>query len=98
MSENAERFFQNLKDIGLFTRDYDGVCFEKLPLAVRDMYKAVKELHTQVCHIGHPARLRDWLELPLGQLLEAWAKDTGWNTFESMDGLSWREDKEEACT
>lgn len=83
---NNEAFFQKLKDIGLFVRDYDRVCQEELP-------KAVSTLHSQICCIGQTADLHRWLELPLGKLLEAYAKGTGMNWFESVDDLSWRQEK-----
>jgi len=81
-------FFDRLREMGLFVRDYDGVF-------VKDFPKAVNDLHAQVCHISEKERVKDWLELPLGALLEAFAKDTGLNFFEHIDGLSYREKEEE---
>jgi hypothetical protein len=88
MESKHQYFFDRLREMGLFVRDYDGVFVKNFP-------KAVNDLHSQVCHISENERIKDWLELPLGALLEAFAKDTGLNFFEHIDGLSYRE-KEEA--
>ena len=84
-----ERLFKRLSGAGLFVRDYDGVCQERLP-------RCIKDLHAEVCQIGSPEDLRQWLEMPVGQLLELYAKGTGLNWFEWMEDLSWREEDEPA--
>ena len=78
-----KELFERLKGAGLFVRDYDGVCQERLP-------RCIKDLHAEVCQIGSPEDLRQWLEMPVGQLLELYAKGTGLNWFEWMEDLSWR--------
>lgn len=82
----SERLFKRLKGAGLFVRDYDVVCQERLP-------RCIKDLHSEICCIGSPNDLRVWLEMPVGQLLELYAKGTGLNWFEWMD-LSWRHDED----
>jgi len=83
MSEN-EKLFSELKGAGLFVRDYDGACNERLPRCIRD-------LHAEVCCISGENDLKQWLEMPVGRLLELYAKGTGMNWFETVEGLSWRD-------
>ena len=84
MTNRHKYFFDRLREMGLFVRDYDAVF-------VKDFPKAVSDLHLQICHLSEKEMVKEWLELPLGALLEAFAKDTGLNFFERIEGLSYRE-------
>ena len=84
MSDTIER----LRKAGLFVRDYDAGTLERLP-------KAIEDLHRELSQLGQRADLLPWLNMPVGQLLEIYAKGTGMNWFEWMDELSWRETESE---
>jgi|ETNvirnome_2_300_1030623.scaffolds.fasta_scaffold179658_2 hypothetical protein len=60
-------FFDNLKAKGLFTRDYDGVCAERLPRIAGD-------LHTELCHLDESSWSTGWEELTLVEFVNAYAK------------------------
>lgn len=83
-----DSLFAALKDAGLFVRDYDAVCKERLP-------RCISELHREVSNIGQTSDLRGWLEMPVGQLLEIYGKVEDMNWFEQMGGLPWRDSKDE---
>ena len=73
-----------LRSAGLFVRHYDPETQEKLP-------KAIEDLHWEITQIGQYRDLVPWLNMPVGQLLEIYARGTGMNWFEHIKEASWRE-------
>ena len=79
---------ERLRKAGLFVRHYDAVTLKRLP-------KAIEDLHRELCQIGQPADLLPWLNMPVGQLLEIYARGTGMNWFEWLEEATWRDSKDE---
>ena len=63
-----EKFIQGLKDMGLFVRDYDGHCEDRL-------VKAARELHSELCNLdGH--NIKTWKDLTVFDLVNAYAESS----------------------
>ena len=66
-----DKFIQGLKDIGLFVRDYDGHCEDRL-------VKAARALHSELCNLD-AYNIKTWKDLTVFDFVNAYA--------ESSDGL-----------
>jgi hypothetical protein len=62
---SKKNFFSNLKALGLFTRDYDGVCVERLP-------RIASDLHAELCHLDLSSWSTGWEELTLVEFINAY--------------------------
>jgi len=58
-------FFDNLKAKGLFVRDYDGVCQERLP-------RIARELHAELCQLDPDSMATGWKDLTVAEFVNAW--------------------------
>ncbi len=65
MSERDEKFFENLRERGLFTRDYDALCAERLP-------RIANELHSELCNLDAGNWRTGWASLTLVDFINAW--------------------------
>ena len=61
----SKAFFKNLKALGLFTRDYDGVSAERMP-------RIARELHAELCHLDNSSWSTGWGELTIVDFVNAY--------------------------
>ena len=64
-----EKFIQGLKDMGLFVRDYDGFCEDRL-------VKAASELHSELCNLDG-RNIKTWENLTVFDFVNAYAESSG---------------------
>lgn len=68
MSRN-EKFLNDLKDAGVFVRDYDPGCEERLT-------EAANKLHRELCKLDLSNK-RTWQELTVFEFVDAYARHQG---------------------
>ena len=65
-------FFENLKALGLFTRDYDGVSAERMPKIAKELHSIASELHAELCHLDPSSWSTGWGELTIVDFVNAY--------------------------
>ena len=62
--DRRRMFFDKLKERGLFVRDYDPLCFERLPMVADTLHRELAKLDTK--------SIKGWEDISLFDLVNDW--------------------------